>query len=137
MLENNYVTFGVKVINGKWPQGYTDSYSPVYIEYLNAILNGKDNKLWQQYAKTQKTLIWSCGHKSRSYVSHDGFMTMYPITKYHIKVTKILHRQVFCRQFCELKSSKKIAHHDWILKRNCFNGLKDIHVSPSSIEVLW
>jgi hypothetical protein len=57
MLENNYVTFGVKVISGKWPQGYTYSYSPVYTEYLNATLNGKENKLWQKYAKTQKPLI--------------------------------------------------------------------------------
>jgi len=46
MLENNCVTFGVKVISGKWSQGYTDLYFPVYTEYLNATLNGKENKLW-------------------------------------------------------------------------------------------
>ena len=39
MLGNNYVTFGIKVIIGTWPQGYADSY--IYTEYRMATLNGK------------------------------------------------------------------------------------------------
>ena len=56
MLENNRMTFGVNAISGKCPHGYTDSYSPVYTEYLIATLNGKENKL-TKYSKTKNPLI--------------------------------------------------------------------------------
>jgi hypothetical protein len=122
MLENNCVIFWVQLISGTWPHDYNDSY--VYTEYLKATLNGKNKiKTAKKYAKTTY-IISTWAERSRSYVSRDSLVTMYTITKHKIKVTKILPRQASIHSFVNWKVQFIIAHHDWMLRKNCFSGLK-------------
>jgi hypothetical protein len=69
--------------------------------YVSLVQNSRSYVSLVQNSRSYVSLV----QNSRSYVSHDSLVTMYTITKYQIKVTKILLRQSFCSQLCELKSS--------------------------------